>query len=154
MSIQNLFLFIATNVRTMSVVGGLITQTGTMSAAGNATSRFTHKVAQGTYPRLLVQGRGGGGTALERTDLRERRVGGKGFWSAAEARKQSRNGSAEAVMFSHVLALQTSCNVQSLLWILSFVNATPGLRTQVLPLTRPGFFQLSQGGPPARVRHL
>ena len=30
-SIQNLFLFIATNVRTMSIVGGLITQTGAIS---------------------------------------------------------------------------------------------------------------------------
>ena len=91
--------------------------------------------------------------ALERTDLRERRVGGKGFWPAAEARKQSRNGSAEAVMFSHVcFADFLQCTKST--WIVSFVNATPGLRTQVLPLTRPGFFQLSQGGPPARVRHL
>ena len=153
MIIQNLFLFIATNVRTMSIVGGFITQTGTMSAAGNATSRFTHKVAQGTYSAYWFRG----GAVEERhwsarirvSDVLVERVFGQQRKQGSRAGMVQQRRSCSATF-----ALQTSCNVQSLLWILRFVNATPGLRTQVLPLMRPGFFQLSQGGPSTRVRHL
>ena len=55
-------------------------------------SHFTHKVAQGSYPCLLVQGRCRGATSLGQTILRQRRVGRKCFWPAAEAEKQSRHG--------------------------------------------------------------